>query len=159
MTKDEMMTAVNSALEEAAASRQKAVDIAKAHMGKYLQVFLEETPEIGAFGWSQFTPYFNDGEECIFRLNDVYFLPKNKVKESLEFHDVYDGEDSFYVSEYRLQKGELGDTGVSLETYRACKKLKDMLNEQEEIMKDVFGDHVYVLVTVDGVTVEEYEHD
>ena len=29
-------------------------------------------PELESFGWSQYTPYFNDGDTCIFSANDVH---------------------------------------------------------------------------------------
>lgn len=33
-----------------------------------------EDPEIYAFGWAQYTPYFNDGEPCVFWVGDPWFL-------------------------------------------------------------------------------------
>lgn len=30
-------------------------------------------PEITGIGWTQYTPYFNDGEPCVFRVGDPYF--------------------------------------------------------------------------------------
>src|SRR5687767_14617338 len=36
-----------------------------------LKAFIVAHPNIKAFGWTQYTPYWNDGEECIFRLNEV----------------------------------------------------------------------------------------
>src|SRR5690349_7857045 len=35
----------------------------------------EKYPTLKSFGWAQYTPYFNDGDECIFGVNDenIYF--------------------------------------------------------------------------------------
>ena len=29
-------------------------------------------PELESFGWSQYTPYFNDGDTCVFSANTNY---------------------------------------------------------------------------------------
>lgn len=36
-------------------------------------------PEFYAFGWTQYTPYFNDGEPCTFRVNSPWFLTRTDV--------------------------------------------------------------------------------
>lgn len=35
-----------------------------------------DTGEIAAIGWAQYTPYFNDGDPCIFHIGEVYVFPK-----------------------------------------------------------------------------------
>jgi hypothetical protein len=39
-----------------------------------MQQFFIETPRCQAITWTQYTPYFNDGEECTFSVNDIYFV-------------------------------------------------------------------------------------
>ena len=36
-----------------------------------LQDFMNSHSNIKAIGWTQYTPYFNDGDECIFRVGDL----------------------------------------------------------------------------------------
>lgn len=47
----------------------------------------------------------------------------------------------------------------SIETQQACEQLSEELSGLEDALKTLFGDHVKVIVTKDGVEVEEYEHD
>ena len=48
-----------------------------------LKELQNEFPFINSFSWKQYTPYFNDGEECVFRagtskgeiyINNLFFL-------------------------------------------------------------------------------------
>jgi hypothetical protein len=55
--------------------------------------FFEAAPEIKAVVWSQYTPYFNDGEECIFRINDLNFLTEFSEDAELP-SSVYDLDDN-----------------------------------------------------------------
>jgi|GEM_PF-6246181 len=36
---------------------------------EFISEFFKEVPEITVIKWAQFTPWYNDGEECIFRVN------------------------------------------------------------------------------------------
>ena len=47
----------------------------------------------------------------------------------------------------------------SLETYEACRGLAAELSGMEDALETLFGDHVVVCVTADGVETEEYDHD
>ena len=35
--------------------------------------FWEENPDIKVVVWTQYAPYFNDGDACVFRINDPTF--------------------------------------------------------------------------------------
>lgn len=101
----------------------------------------ESTPELVSFGWRQYTPYFNDGDVCTFRCHSDY--PEVTVKK--------EGKLLTYDSNY----GE-GDEG--LESY--VDKVKGFLhNFDDEDFEQMFGDHVTVNISRDGVEIFEYEHD
>lgn len=36
--------------------------------------FFDACPEVEAITWTQYTPYFNDGESCEFSVHDKYFI-------------------------------------------------------------------------------------
>ena len=37
---------------------------------------VNEHPTIGMLCWAQYTPYFNDGDECVFSVRDIYAYSK-----------------------------------------------------------------------------------
>lgn len=159
------------------------------------EVFDKYGDIVGAFGWTQYTPYFNDGEPCEFSAGDVGICtPEDwlKVEEGEDNDFLNYGESSDEFSNYRgrgtypmvrvLYKGKTADTGEE----RTLTSKPGWLQDPEEIenpdfdhkygpaheeihemmslfddalLRDLFGDHVKVVVTVDGVQVEDYEHE
>lgn len=126
---------------EAAAREQ-----AKAILAPGLKEFMEAHPDIKAIGWTQYTPYFNDGEECIFGVHGLHASAKDERDDSL----YGDGWEEIY--------SKVAD-GFSPESWKALQELEAALSGGEPELKAAFGDHVQVIVTKDGVDVEEYEHD
>ena len=41
-----------------------------------------EYPEIGKIEWTQYTPYFNDGDPCVFGVGELAFTLENDKNES-----------------------------------------------------------------------------
>lgn len=97
-----------------------------------------EHPELVTVSWTQYTPYFNDGSECYFSVNEQY----------VNGLDSY-GEES---SEYTEDMPTVSD---------GCRaSVSEVLGDFErDEYKEIFGDHVKVLVTRDGVSVQAYDHD
>ena len=95
----------------------------------------EAYPELTSFSWTQYTPYFNDGDECLFS--------------------------SWY--NYQTINGRFGendDDSIPKELEKAFDAVNEFLsNFDEDILKEMFGDHAEVIVTKDKVEVEEYSHD
>jgi len=129
---------------------------------------------IKSIGWTQYTPYFNDGDECVFRVN-------SDLDYGLRFNDeTVDETDLITISEYVAVKYLKNDGSYEkwLDKYPEDKidpikhknqlDLIKILNEVSEVlksipedfMKDLFGDHVEVTVKSDGtIETEEYKHD
>lgn len=97
-------------------------------------------PDLAAFGWSQYTPYFNDGDACIFRVNEVQFTDDEEVVDSPN-----DWEYGFY--------------GKYENKFPMLQEFADCLCSADDILLDLFGDHAFIRITRDGLEVEEYEHD
>lgn len=58
---------------------------------KEFQKIFDAIPELGLITWNQYTPYFNDGDECVFRVNDIFAVHK----------EVFDDEEySEYCTSY-----------------------------------------------------------
>lgn len=89
----------------------------------------EKYPKLEKISWTQYTPYFNDGDECTFRSNHRYA-------------DI-EGED-------------LGASGIKEVESELSKFMSQFDNE---LLKNLFGDHVQLIVSKEGITVEEYKHE
>ena len=85
--------------------------------------------------WTQYTSYFSDGEQCIFRINEPSFK----------------GED--WIWDWR-EKAEISEQEKSY-----LKEFKSLVEKHEDFMLGMFGDHVKVTVDKHDITSSEHNHD
>lgn len=152
------------------------------------EIFEKYGDKVGCFKWSQYTPYFNDGDPCEFGKNDVWiFNPKDAENEELRYEE---GSEEFYggfgernTLNKILYRSKENPDRITTGTWQSKEILADEYEAFENpnydpeygeaytaihdlcklIDKDtalaLFGDHVEIIVTKDGVSVEEYSHD
>lgn len=113
----------------------------------------EKYPQIKSIIWTQYTPYFNDGDSCVFGVNDfdVYIEGTNPTDQ-----DEDDEEDDYDYGEsiYYLKKSK---DPVKKEIAKAVEELEKSL--PSDVLESVFGDHCKVIATPKGFDVREFEHD
>ncbi len=140
---------------------------------------------IHSFGWTQYTPYFNDGDPCVFSVGEPWFRTvddvKDKTSESEDDEDEdyeRENDDSFsvgYGEHPTLGKREyeyVGDwpdrvkvmgayVGGHEASYDRCLALHDAIDSGafEDVLLEAFGDHARVTVRASGISVDEYSHD
>ena len=133
--------------------------------------FFANNSDITAVIWTQYTPYFNDGDECVFSIGDVYFTNATNLDEITSWGEYEpDDENVFSVSNpayimnndreyYKKDRAKLR----ALKNFNAddCELLSKMINsnEMENIMRAMFDNHVRVVATKDGFDVQEFEHE
>lgn len=134
-----------------------------------------DDPTIFLFGWTQFTPYFNDGDVCEFSVNGLW------VKTVEDQQAEESGEDDFEDWEleieecqhpslgripYRWDEGirkyvDLPYMGPDEERYRRVVALSTAIQSAayENAFLEKFGDHAAVTVCKDRIVIESYSHD
>lgn len=113
------------------------------------QEIFTKYPEVKSFSWTQYTPYFNDGDECIFGVNDYFTV---ELHDGTILEDVYD---SSYWREKKIKEGQ----ELELEDLLAVELSALLRGVDDDTMKSLFGDHVRVKITKEGIETEEYEHE
>lgn len=115
-----------------------------------LSEFVKANPQVKAVKWTQYTPYFNDGEPCEFSVHEPYF-----------YFDGDDVEEDEGTDTWSLNRREHAppEEKASAKTIAACTAMAKALEEIPEALEECFGDHCKVIVTASGVEVEEYDHD
>ena len=126
---------------------------------EFKKVF-ERHSELTAIVWTQYTPYFNDGDTCEFGVHDftITNLPVEEIQNVTGWGE-YDGEyltegpdaTHFVTSLWGSSSNDFPDV-VALEKFAST-------TIGEGVFKGAFGDHVIVRVTRDGIDTEEYDHD
>ena len=119
-----------------------------------LKELFKKSEKITSIGWNQYTPYFNDGDECIFSANFDYLIINKTSEEDVDPEDNF-WEEKIWTSGYTANPNYIKSEGDLIIEF------KQLLNSiPEEFFKELFGDHVTVIVESDGnITTEDYSHD
>ena len=150
---------------------------------KFKELFTEyfkQYPMVEQVYWDQYAPYFNDGEPCVFNVNEGHILVTKKFaldnptiikgyNEEEEAEEEQGAKDGIYGypegprwfdSYVYIPKGEEKDLQMGLTL--AIEALSKLL-EVEDVLQSVFGDSVGILVTrtEDGVEIQsdDVNHD
>lgn len=127
-------------IEEAAREQAKAI------LAPGLKAFMDAHPDVKAIGWTQCTPYFNDGDPCEFSVHELHASATDERDEEIG------GDGWAYLYGKREEP-------FSEQSWADLIELRKALSGSEPELKSAFGDHVRVIVTPTGVDIEEYEHD
>ena len=127
--------------------QEKIKQDGKAVLRKEMDLFFESLPEVLAIKWTQYTPYFNDGDTCTFGVNE----PQAQIEEGEDFRDGYD-----FTSTWEGRVPSERDNTIR----KGLDALYAKFQKVEEVFEEVFGDHSEITVKRNGeVEIEEYEHD
>lgn len=133
----------------------KAVGEVAPIIGDFLVEWLKKNREIAEIRWYQYTPYFNDGDACLFTVHDPAFVPASEsLMEDPPQHDDDLDRPGRYIDHWEYGAEKL------------VPSLKKKVEEEllplfavDRVMEEAFGDHVLVVATADGVSVEAHDHD
>lgn len=104
----------------------------KAMFGEAARDLFRTYPPVASIEWQQYTPYFQDGDECHFGVRHYDY--------GIEYKDGQDDRD--------YSKDMENDITTFLRRF------------DDSLLKDIFGDHVAISISWDGtVTTREYEHE
>ena len=123
-------------------------------LNQSLKVFFTKYPGVDFITWNQYTPYFNDGEECVFTIYGINIVPKDPHK---YFPDHYKEGEEAEPSDF-----EEGYTDPeNLDFTKDCNSVIKFIYTGEDYLKAAFGDHVEVKIYSDGRSeIDEYtDHD
>jgi hypothetical protein len=123
----------------------------------------EETPKLKSFAWTQYTPYFNDGDTCYFSANTDYLIINGDQEDDASWAQEKKVISwGTYNRDKRIYEGriEQDNPEYDKELSEAVDKVKKFLNLfDDKFYQDQFGDHTMVTVTPNGIDTEDYDHD
>ena len=147
-----MTTEIDALAAEHKKFKDEFTEKAKDAMRKAFSAFFATNPTITTIAWTQYTPYFNDGDTCVFGVNEMTFRLESDAL--LEEDDDEEGHCSFFWDD----KGKRVDP-IQKERAAFTEFSTSVSRLPDEIFLDAFGDHVKVIATKDGFDVQEYDHD
>lgn len=131
---------------------------------------LVNLPGVESVRWEQYTPYFNDGDACVFNTHEFVVKLDN-------FDDVEGDYGEGYLAAYELRsykegydwrsgdegleyKYGTGDEAVdTTEIYQALQHVGEIVDHHYSILSDKFGDPAQVTYDGESFNVEYYDHD
>ncbi len=161
------------------ARQQRASAIRDALEEGFTPIF-DEFPFLGSIAWTQYRPYFNDGDLCVF--SSQFTEPSlNSLK------DIEDGTAVEYGYEngedFNVKSGPTLGWGANERPnpdfdpqYEACNKAVQEFcsliagdetrsysdatpTTFDSALQQLFGDHAQITVTREGIEVDHYEHE
>ena len=108
-----------------------------------------ENKNIKVIYWTQYTPFFNDGEECIFRVNDLCCIVSEDFAKIEDKYHNFIGNNSktrisaaafFYFIEEEIEDSEEGKFVLEIKKYSNISVLKNIKEfaEEEKNMETIF---------------------
>lgn len=147
------------------------------------KMLFEKHSKLDAIYWAQYTPYFNDGDECVFSVHEICcYYDIDTPDEEYELDDFYPYESNTddismdtldrYKERVKYRKDDWSKKRISeIENQRnenpeLASFWDDFVKFQtaiaqvpDDVMKATFGDHVAVKITKTELEIEEYDHD
>lgn len=115
---------------------------------------------IDSFGWTQYTPYFNDGDPCVFRVDETWVNTSGNGEDNFELWNhptlsiwLWDPTQRTYVPVER--------DAETIESYNKVNALDEAIQSGafNDVLLKAFGDHADITVRRTGITVNYYSHD
>lgn len=153
---NEIVNDMETMTTELEATRKRHMEDMQTKFKAATASFFEAAPNVQAVVWTQYTSYWNDGEECSFSVNTPVFITKNFDPEDLQDYYEYE-DDEEYGSESFYYAGQLEKSKI--ENAKVCYEFSNIIERQDDLMEAVFGNHVAVYLTRDEIYIEEYSHD
>jgi hypothetical protein len=122
-------------VEEIHKLKQELTQKARDGLMQCLKELFEMHPEVKKLQFTAYTPYWNDGEECTYWCNA-----------SCPDINVSDDEDE--DEEYPKVSRKVADVFS-----------KALSTIDDDTWYDIVGDHALVIITPQGIDVQEYEHE
>lgn len=157
---------LNFALDEFSTKKEEFNKLKQSLINDF-RVFLEtlaqdifiNIPQLKAISWLQYTPFFNDGDECTFRIRDIIyynFIPENGFfRYAEEIHEEEYPADYWACSDYDLHESNLSKEAISF-----LKDFDSTINQNRDFIKEIFNDHSKISWTANGIVIDHYsDHD
>lgn len=129
--------------------------------------FFEKNPQFKALHWTQYVPYFMDGDPCEFGVNDIFVALEGAELNSDNW--VYRSPEDEYNWNYATDFTATmiydwntpGRPKVENKNYNPdLNAIEQFIYKNSDLLEQLFGSHASVLVTPEKIAVSEYtDHD
>jgi hypothetical protein len=179
---EDLQTIMDDKLRELEKFRLEYAEKLKVDFQKVTDSMFTDTG-IQAIAWTQYTPYFNDGDECVFSVNEPTFIlggfdPDEEVDSVYDYEDDEKYELYAYFSDWTRESYkkeiESGDPGLWAQAaydritkqdekyghiHALYESFYKIMITHSDLMKYIYGDHVQIVLSKNRTEVLEFDHD
>lgn len=143
--------------------KSEIVNISSDIFDDFYKYIFNKYPTLESFGWTQYTPYFNDGDTCIFSANTEYIKINGEYGEESDWISptkiISWGDWNSVTRKYenRVEEPNESYNSILSECYDEITGFLSNFDNQFYLAK--FGDHAEITVTKEGFTIEDCDHD
>lgn len=143
--------------------KKKKIQITTEVFDEFSKSIFQDNPELHSFSWFQYTPYFNDGDECVFSAHTDYLYLNGESIEEAEWYPV---ENIISLGEWDTVSRKYIGT-VKEKNKKHNQKLSQLADEISQFLGELddmfflnrFGDHAQVTITRVGVEICDFDHE
>lgn len=153
MTENTLLEDIKNISNEYENQKKRLISDMKEKFIEISKKLFEEYPKLNSFSWTQYAPYFNDGDICEFSVNTWYDCIKINDEYEYEYEDEDEDKDEQKNIENNLTHSEV------IEISKIIQKFLESFSQ--DMFESVFGNDSEVTIKRDGtITVEVYtNHD
>lgn len=134
---DEILKNADAYKKEARKIIDEALEKGKSFLIEGMNAVFEEYEQLESISWTQYTPYFNDGDPCEFSSN-IYSIELNDLNEYADKKELKEKLDNFS---------------------NILSKIRELISIIGDDVLELLGEGK-VIVRRDGtITIDEYDHD
>lgn len=164
-------------LEKMNALREEA----KVAIKEEFKNFFAKHPQVESIVWTQYAPYFNDGDACVFRVHEFSFKGTlGEVKTGSSSEENEDEDDDWDDDEEDDLRSRINEavgyewsdekreyvhgtirplTPEEESFINDADELEELCHELQNEMKILFGADAQITATRDGFEADDYQHD
>lgn len=153
---NKLVDKIKAEFKEFENKKQVLIEELRKDFPNLLKPLFDKSKKIDYISWTQYTPYFNDGDTCSFSsgAGDAY---PNNLDWDYNHTGGYDWlSDRIYLNDKLVENPE-----YDKEESNIMVEIREVLEEiPDDFYRDLFGDHVKVTVYKDGrIKVDDYDHE
>lgn len=145
---------------------KKLLELEKDYFDARAKQIFEDYPFLKSFAWTQYAPYFNDGDPCYFNVHRdiLWFNDMNLEYEDYgdySYEEYMEGIEKGYITNFETHKYDTKYKRIPLDTpgAKAAQAVKQLLSEfDDDQLERMFGEDCKVVVTKNGAEPEGYHH-
>jgi hypothetical protein len=143
--------------------KKEVLDLSSNIFEDFYKYIFEKYPTLESFGWTQYTPYFNDGDATIFSVNTDYISINDEYVDDAKWaSEVNVINWGTWNRELKVYEGRVDEPNTNYDPIltSASNEITNFLgNFDNEFYLSKFGDHAEITVTRNGVDISDYDHD